>query len=142
MARGDNEVLKVALRDTSPHLRLTACMAIASILWIPAASFAQDQTAPATSPDNTAQNKAHQTTADQQSGSSADRMTTKKIRQAVVADKSLSTYAHNVKIITLNGTVTLKGPVSSEAEKQAIASKAAEVTGSPDKVMNNLTVAQ
>lgn len=117
-------------------------MAFASMLWAPVASFAQNQTAPATSPDNTAQNKAHQTTADQQSGSAADRMTTKKIRQAVVADKSLSTYAHNVKIITQNGTVTLKGPVNSEAEKQSIASKAVEITGSADKVMNDLTIAQ
>lgn len=41
-------------------------------------------------------------------------MTTAKIRKAITADKTLSTYAHNVKIITLNGTVTLKGPVTSD----------------------------
>ena len=57
-------------------------------------------------------------------------------------DKSLSTYAHNVKIITQDGFVTLKGPVNSEEEKQSIASKAAEVVGSPNKVTNQLTVKQ
>jgi len=69
-------------------------------------------------------------------------MMTKKIRQALIADKSLSTYGHNVKIITRNGAVTLKGPVHSEDEKQSIASKAAEVAGSPDKVTNQLSVKQ
>ena len=55
-------------------------------------------------------------------------------------DKSLSTYAHNVKIISRNGTVTLKGPVRSENEKQAIEAKADDVAGK-DKVVNELTVA-
>jgi osmotically-inducible protein OsmY len=50
-------------------------------------------------------------------------------------------YGHNVKIITRNGAVTLKGPVHSEEEKQAIASKAADVVGQ-DKVTNQLTVKQ
>jgi osmotically-inducible protein OsmY len=59
-----------------------------------------------------------------------------------VEDKGLSTYAHNVKIITVNGQVTLKGPVKSEEEKQTIASKAAEVAGSPDKVNNQLSIKQ
>jgi osmotically-inducible protein OsmY len=59
-----------------------------------------------------------------------------------VEDKGLSTYAHNVKIITVNGQVTLKGPVKSEEEKQTIASKAAEVAGSPDEVNNQLSIKQ
>lgn len=102
---------------------------------------AQDQ-APSTNPDNSAQNKSHTTTADQQSEATQDRMMTKKIRQSIIADKSLSMYGHNIKIIVQNGSVTLKGPVKSDAEKQAIASKAAEVAGSPDKVTNQLTVSQ
>ena len=108
----------------------------------PNMSFSQGQSAPpaSTSPDNSAQNKSHVTTADQQQENTMDRMTTKKVRQALMADKSLSTYAHNVKIITQNGMVTLKGPVNSAEEKQTIASKAAEVVGSPDKVSNQLTV--
>jgi osmotically-inducible protein OsmY len=93
-----------------------------------------------TSPDNSAKNQGHTNTADQQSENSSDRMTTKKIRQAVMADKSLSTYAHNVKIVTQNGVVTLKGPVNSDEEKQSVASKAEEIVGSADKVNDRLTV--
>lgn len=55
-------------------------------------------------------------------------------------DKSLSTYAHNVKVISQNGMVTLKGPVKSEEEKQAIEAKAAQIAGA-DKVTNQLEVA-
>ena len=109
---------------------------------LPILSFGQDQPSPpaASSPDNSAQNKTDSPTADQQSEATSDRMMTKKIRQSLVADKSLSTYGHNVKIITKDGMVTLKGPVQSEDEKSAIATKAAEVAGSPDKVTNQLTV--
>jgi hyperosmotically inducible periplasmic protein len=92
--------------------------------------------------DNTGQNKAHAKTADQQPNSTSDMQLTKQIRQSIVGDKSLSTYAHNVKIITQNGMVTLKGPVKSDQEKTAIASKAAEVVGGQDKVTNQLTVKQ
>ena len=67
---------------------------------------------------------------------------TKKIRQALIADKSLSTYGHNVKIIAKDGSVTLKGPVHSEEEKQTVASKAESIVGSPEKVTNQLTVKQ
>jgi len=63
----------------------------------------------------------------------------KKIRRAVVEDKSLSTYAHNVKIIAQNGKVTLKGPVRSEEEKQNIEQKATEIAGASN-VTNQLTV--
>jgi hyperosmotically inducible periplasmic protein len=124
---------------------LFSCVALlAMIPLMPLTSFGQDQSNPpaSTSPDNSAKNKTHSNTADQQSENKSDRMTTKKIRQALMADKSLSTYAHNVKIITQDGVVTLKGPVNSEEEKQNIASKAAEVVGSLDKVTNQLTVKQ
>ena len=70
----------------------------------------------------------------------ADRDNTAKIRRAVMADKSLSTYAHNVKIISQNGTVTLKGPVRSDDEVKSIVSKATDVTGSADKVINQMSV--
>ena len=53
----------------------------------------------------------------------------KEIRKSIVDDKSLSTYAHNVKIIAQNGQVTLKGPVHSEEERRSIESKATEVAG-------------
>jgi hyperosmotically inducible protein len=124
-------------------LPLHGCFALACIIVLPMAAFGQDQSnAPMTNPDNSANNKAQSHTADQQSEATSDRMLTKKIRQSLVADKSLSTYGHNVKIITKDGMVTLKGPVHSEEEKSSIASKAAEVAGSPDKVTNQLTVKQ
>jgi hyperosmotically inducible protein len=124
-------------------LSLHGCFALACLIVLPTAAFCQDQSsAPMTSPDNSANNKAPSHTADQQSEATSDRMMTKKIRQSLVADKSLSTYGHNVKIITKDGMVTLKGPVHSEEEKSSIASKAAEVAGSPDKVTNQLTVKQ
>src|SRR5580704_16349216 len=102
------------------RLRPYAGIALALTLLIPGASFGQDQQ---TTPDNSANNKAHSQTADQQSSATSDRMLTKKIRQELIADKSLSTYGHNVKIITKDGSVTLKGPVQSQEEKQSIASK-------------------
>jgi osmotically-inducible protein OsmY len=62
-----------------------------------------------------------------------------KIRKAVVGDKSLSTYAHNVKIIAKNGKVTLKGPVHTDEESRNIEAKAVEVAGA-DNVINQITV--
>jgi osmotically-inducible protein OsmY len=79
-------------------------------------------------------------TADQQKENSNDRELTRQIRHAIVKDKRLSTDAHNVKIIAQNGSVTLKGAVKSDEEKQAIESKAAEVAGM-GKVKNELQVA-
>jgi hyperosmotically inducible protein len=73
-------------------------------------------------------------TADQQKDNRSDREITQQIRQSLIKDKSLSTYAHNVKIITQNGQVTLKGPVRSDDEKKAIEAKATEVAGE-----NNVT---
>src|SRR5271157_5223717 len=71
-----------------------------------------------TAPDNSANNKNQTGSADNQSNAKEDRLTTANIRKAIIADKDLSTYAHNIKIITINGSVTLKGPVKSEDEKQ------------------------
>jgi osmotically-inducible protein OsmY len=79
-------------------------------------------------------------TADQQKENSNDRELARQIRRAVVKDKSLSTDAHNVKIIAQNGSVTLKGAVKSDEEKQAIESKASEIAGA-GKVTNELQVA-
>ena len=93
--------------------------------------------------DNTKLNErdrnANQPTADRQKDNRSDRDITQQVRKAIVKDKSLSTYAHNVKVITQNGMVTLKGPVRSEEEKKAIEAKAAEVAGQ-DKVTNQLDV--
>ncbi len=67
---------------------------------------------------------------------------TQQIRRSIMADKSLSTYAHNIKIISQNGAVTLKGPVKSDDEKKAVVAKAVAVAGDPDKVIDKVTVKQ
>jgi osmotically-inducible protein OsmY len=94
-------------------------------------------------PDNTAVNKRDRApaekTADQQSNAKTDVDVTRRIRQAIVADKSLSTNAHNVKIITREGKVTLKGPVRTDAEKQAVETKAIDVAGAGN-VTNEISV--
>jgi hyperosmotically inducible protein len=99
----------------------------------------QDQQQPAA--DNTRTNKDNSLpTADQQKMNPADRDLTKKIRASINSDKSLSTYAHNIKIISQDGKVTLRGPVRSEDEKAAIESKATAIAG-PNSVTNMLDVA-
>jgi hypothetical protein len=68
-------------------------------------------------------------TAGEQSNNPADLRLTQEIRKAIVADDSLSTNAHNVKVITIDGVVTLRGPVDSAAERSAVAAKAQKVAG-------------
>jgi osmotically-inducible protein OsmY len=93
--------------------------------------MAQDSTPIA--PNNSAVNARDRApgamTADQQSNATSDVELTRKIRQAVVGDDSLSMLAHNVKIVSANGNVTLRGPVNTELEKTAIASKAKAIAG-------------
>jgi hyperosmotically inducible protein len=64
-----------------------------------------------------------------QSNDQSDVQTTRKIRRALMDDKSLSTMARNVKIVTVGGTVILRGPVKSEHEKTAITDKALQIAG-------------
>jgi len=90
--------------------------------------------------DNTKVNKTDQLSADKQKNGKHDLAITRDIRRALVADKTLSTYAHNVKVITANGEVTLKGPVRSEDERKAVEAKAIEVAGQ-GRVANELTIA-
>ena len=93
--------------------------------------------------DNTKVNerdrKESEPTADDQKNNSSDLEITKQIRQLVMKDKALSTYAHNIKIIAQDGMVTLKGPVRSDAEKRSVEAKAAEVVGA-DKVTSELAI--
>ncbi len=94
--------------------------------------------------DNTKVNKrdraAGEPTADQQKNNRTDLDLTKDIRRSIMDDKALSTYAHNVKVISQDGTVTLKGPVHSDDEVKSIMAKALEGTGSPDKIVNQMSV--
>jgi osmotically-inducible protein OsmY len=111
---------------------------LAGVVAASGAAFAQ------TPPDNTKVNTRDRAkgavTADQQKENASDRDLTKKIRQAVMADKSLSTYAHNVKIVSQGGQVTLKGPVRTAEEKQSVEAKAVEVAGA-GHVTNQMTIA-
>jgi len=111
-----------------------------------AASWAQNTDSGNVKPDNTKVNKqdreTNQPTADQQANNAADLDLTKNIRRAIMEDKSLSTNAHNVKVISQNGTVTLKGPVKSDAERSAIVSKAVSLAGGADKVVDQMSVKQ
>jgi|SRR5665213_573751 len=94
-----------------------------------------------TAPDNTKKNN-DQTSpnADQQKMNPSDRAITQKIRKSIHADTSLSTYAHNIKIISQDGKVTLRGPVRSEEEKNNLQAKAVTVAGQ-ENVTNQLEIA-
>ena len=133
------------------HALLFSASLLASALIVPLGSSvnlaqaASDKAAPDnTAPDNTAQNQRdrdHQTlTPIDQSNKPADLETTRNIRRAIVKDDQLSTEAKNVKIITVDGNVTLRGPVKTDQEKAAIVAKAAQVAGDTN-VHNELQVA-
>ena len=93
--------------------------------------------------DNTGKNERDRSgetqTSGDQSNSKDDVNTTAAIRRAVVKDDSLSAMAKNVKIITANGTVTLRGPVKDDAEKAKIAELAQSAAGNA-KIDNQLEV--
>ena len=99
----------------------------------------------AAKPDNTAVNErdrnAGQVTAGQQKENETDRDLTAAIRESVMADDSLSTYAKNVKIVSQNGEVTLKGPVRSNEERVSIVAKAVAAAGSEGRVTDEMSVA-
>jgi osmotically-inducible protein OsmY len=115
------------------------------LLSVGVAVRAQDPTSQQAPPaaDNTKTNQrdrsASEPTADQEKENRSDLDITQQIRQSIMKDKSLSTYAHNIKIVTQNGQVTLKGPVQSEDEKRAVETKAAEVAGQ-DKISSELDI--
>ena len=83
--------------------------------------------------DNTARNERDRNAATQlptdQAENDADREVSANVRKAIVGDDSLSLNAQNVKIVTSNGNVTLRGPVKTEREKEAIEAKAKQVAG-------------
>lgn len=120
-----------------------ALLAVAALALLAAAADAQNS-APA--PDNSKANADSmnstdsRSTAQGQSNSSADIALAQQIRKTVIADKSLSTYAHNVKIVAVNGTVTLNGVVRDGREKNVIEAKAQAVAGKGN-VTDDLTIA-
>jgi osmotically-inducible protein OsmY len=129
------------IANTAVNLAAAAALMIGALVIVTPspALFGQD-----TQPDNSRMNQssANNTTqtAERQKNNKGDRDLTAQIRKSIVGDKSLSTYAHNVKIVTRNGMVTLKGPVRSDDEKAAVEKYATQAAGD-GKVTNNLTVA-
>jgi hyperosmotically inducible protein len=105
-------------------------------------AHAQNSTLPA--PDNTGINVRDRNpaamTAGEQSESKSDLTLTRRIRKALMADKSLSMIAKNVKVISSGGNVVLRGPVKTEEEKTAIGAKASAIAGA-DNVNNQLEIA-
>lgn len=130
-------------------MSITRCLGALAVFLVMNTSMAQTPTTTgdaARPADNSKANSAavnstiKPTTADGQSNATADIELTRKIRKSVMADKNLSTYAHNIKIVTVNGAVTLNGVVRSEHEKSTIEAKAQTVAGK-NNVTNDLTIA-
>jgi hyperosmotically inducible protein len=95
---------------------------------------------PSPAPDNTEQNRDDTNpTALDQGQSASDVRITAEIRRAIMDDTAMSTSAKNCKVITLNGVVTLRGPVATQAEKDAIGAKAKAIAG-VTRVDNQLEV--
>lgn len=127
----------------------TSLLLGASLLTLPAAiarpqAQEQQDSSQQPAPDNTKINKRdrdkNNPTADQQKMNPNDRELAKKIRSAIHDDKSLSMYAHNIKVIAQDGKVTLKGPVRTEDEKNALEAKAKAVAGDGN-VINQIEIA-
>jgi hyperosmotically inducible periplasmic protein len=104
---------------------------LATMLGLGSGAVAQDATP--TAPNNTAVNvrdrDAHAMTAGEQSNDKMDLELTRRIRRAVEKDSSLSMKAHNIKIVSENGNVTLRGPVETRHEKVVIGKKARMIAG-------------
>ncbi|HYP77311.1 MAG TPA: BON domain-containing protein [Polyangiaceae bacterium] len=112
-----------------------------------AATPTDRSSAPATDADNSRVNQRDQNSAAltpmDQGSSESDRKITQQIRQELMKDKSLSFTAKNVKIITIDGKVTLRGPVKSEAERSAIEAAARRVTsGAGSRVDSQLEISK
>ena len=121
--------------------RVVLAVAFVGVFAVPTISA----TAQSPAPDNTKVNARDRAkdalTADQQKENVTDRDLTRSIRRAISQDKALSSYAHNVKIITQAGQVTLKGPVRTEDEMRVVEAKATEVAGA-GHVTNQMSVAK
>ena len=122
----------------SMFMSLGSLVFCTSLMAMPHVRF-QDAQQPAA--DNTKTNKDQSApTADNQKMNASDREITQKIRKSIHQDSSLSTYAHNIKIISQDGKVTLRGPVRSEDDKRNLQTKAVAVAGDGN-VTNLLEIA-
>ena len=123
---------------------LRPCTVVLPILFGAMCMVGYAQSPPATQPDNTKVNQrdrdSSEPTAGGQKMNATDRDLTTNIRKSIMADKSLSSYAHNIKVISQNGTVTIKGPVRSEDERKSLMAKATAVCGRADHVHDEMSV--
>src|ERR1700680_1307650 len=122
------------VRKMAFHMGVLACL----LTLASAHARAQDYSAQEPAPDNTKVNERDKSkaepTANQQKENLPDREISRQTRRSIMQAKSLAAYAHNVKVISQNGMVTLRGPVLSDEEKGTVEAKAAEIAGK-----NNVT---
>lgn len=132
--------LSFSKRILGPVLTLSAVLLSAMTFALTSPAFAQTKVV---APDNSAKNirdlSAKELTAMDQSNDPKDIETSRKIREALTSDSSLSTYAQNVKIIVAGRKITLKGPVRSETERSKIL-KTANGFGRDYQVDNQLQI--
>jgi hyperosmotically inducible protein len=121
-----------------PHMRMVLlATAIAAAFGGGACKSKPDDRA-----DNTAQNQRDKTavpTADQAGQTKPDVDIAQQIRKAIVDDSTLSTNAHNCKVIVKDGIVTLAGPVANSEERNKLGSLARGVPGA-SQVVNQLEI--
>jgi hyperosmotically inducible protein len=122
------------------HRNALSALVVAGVLLVPVWPAMAAQTPADNTKVNTRDRAKTAVTADQQKENAGDRELSQKIRRALVKDKTLSSYAHNVKVVAQGGQVTLKGPVRTEEEKRSVEAKATEVAGA-GKVTNELSIA-
>lgn len=106
---------------------ITASFALALAAWAPhawAAEYPADNTG-----KNVRDRSGDTLTSGDQSENSQDLKITQEVRKAIVDDESLSMNAHNVKVITTAGVVTLRGPVNSPEEKAKVTAAAERISG-------------
>ena len=139
---GCSHTLKQVTQEES-SLKTIGLMLVLSAALLGPGTVAMAQDSKPNAPNNSAVNIRDRApgamTADQQSNTKSDVTITREIRRAVVKDHSLSILAQNVKIVSANGRVTLRGPVNTKEEKVAIASKAQAIAGASN-VDNQLEV--
>jgi hyperosmotically inducible protein len=132
LVRAQSRTLNLTLWRYSTLRKIALTLVLSSAL-LGLGTITMAQESKPVAPDNSAVNARDRDpnamTAGEQSSAKSDIELTREIRQAVVKDDSLSMLAHNVKIIAANGAVTLRGPVKTEQEKVAIASKAQAIAG-------------
>lgn len=119
--------------------KLIVGCALVALCAAPALASGPDGVAPDNTGTNARDADGTTLTVFDQGESDADRRITAEVRQMLVADDSLSTNAQNVKVITLAGVVTLRGPVASADEKASVESKARSVAG-VTRVDNHLDI--